>query len=190
MNIIKIDKTKDPEDFRMYEAQDPVRNFTDKQSFNLKFPEVEKLTLDNIFYDENGYTINKSPIPENTTEISINGFCLPMAKSGGVTTAKTFQENSLMLVYYDGLNENGDNHAKNPPGLHGIDLAEQNKEWYMNRLTNWIYRWAFRILKSQMRKFNIRSEIFAYNKKHWIKSWVKNSESKKYYSVEIETETF
>lgn len=190
MNIIKIDKTKDPEDFRPYEVDEPLRNFAEKQSFNLKFPTVEGLLLEDIFYDENGYTLNKTPVPEGTTEIPINGFCLPLEKISGITTAKTFQENSLMLVYYEGLNENGDNHAKNPPGLHGKELAENNKEWFMNRLTNWIFRWTFTIYKSKLRKFNIRSEIFAYNKKHWIKSWVKNSISKKKYSVEIETETY
>ena len=49
MNIIKIDKTKDPEDFRPYEVEEPLRNFTEKQSFNLKFPEVEGFSLEKHF---------------------------------------------------------------------------------------------------------------------------------------------
>ncbi|WP_300685868.1 hypothetical protein [Chryseobacterium sp.] len=190
MNRIRIDKTKEPEDFRIYEIADPVRDFTEKQSFNLKFPKVEGLELDDIYYDESGFKLNKSPIPEGTTEIPINGFCLPLKKVKGVTTAQTYRENSLMLVYYEGLNEYSDNSAKNPPGMHGNELAQENEEWYMNRLTNMIFRWTFTILRTKLRKYNIRSEIFAYNKKHWIKSWVKNSVSKKKYSVEIETETF
>jgi len=190
MNVIRIDKTKDPEDFRKYEISDPVRKFTDKQSFILKFPEVEGVNLENIYYDETGYFINKQPVPESTTEIPINGFCLPLEKFRGVTTAKIFRESSLMLVYYDGLDNNGDNHAKNPVGLHGTTLALQNKDWYMNRLTNMLFRWVFKIPKSKMRNYNIRTEIFCYQKKHWIKSWVKNTENTNYYSVEIETETF
>ena len=95
-----------------------------------------------------------------------------------------------MLVYYDGLNSQGDNHAKNPDGLHGTALAESVKDWFLNRLTNFTFKWTFTASRSKIRKFNIRSEIYAYGKKHWIKSWVKNSISDKSYSIEIETETY
>ena len=74
--------------------------------------------------------------------------------------------------------------------MHGIAFAESVKDWYLNRLRNLTFKWSFKILKSKLRRYNIRSEIFAYNKKHWIKSWVKNSESDKYYTIEIETETY
>ncbi len=191
MNRIVIDKTKEPEDFREFEIEDPFRSRNDKRYFNLKFPEIDGLAVDSVFFDENGYQLNASTIPKDSTEISINGFCLPITTFRATTTVKAFQEkNTLMLVYYDGLDINGDNHAKNPAGLHGNEFAESVKEWYLNRLTNFTFRWTFSALKSKIRKYNIRSEIFAYNKKHWIKSWVKNSISDKYYSIEIETETF
>lgn len=191
MNRIVIDKLKEPDDFRDFEIEDPIRKRNDKKYFNIKFPDIEGVQLDDIFFDENGYQLNKAVLPKDTTEIVINGFCLPLEVFRAVTTAKVYDEgNSLMLVHYDGLDENGDNHAKNPTGLHGTYFADSVKDWFLNRLTNFTYRWTFLISKSKIRKYNIRSEIFAYNKKHWIKSWVKNSVSKKYYSVEIETETF
>lgn len=191
MNRIVIDKTKEPDDFREFEIEDPIRSRNDKQYFNITFPKIDGVELDDVFFDESGYRFNVTPVPKDTTQIDINGFCLPLTTFRATTTAKTFQETStLMLVYYDGLDSNGDNHAKNPAGLHGTEFAESVKDWFMNRLTNFTFRWTFFALKSKIRKFNIRSEIFAYNKKHWIKSWVKNSVSDKYYSVEIETETF
>jgi len=191
MNRIIIDKTKEPEDFRETEVEDPDRNRNDKTYFNIKFPEVEGVDLPSVFFDENGYELNRLVVPKDTTEIQINGFCLPLVDFRAVRTAKALTEtNSFMLVYYDGLDNNGDNHAKNPDGLHGIAFAESVKDWFLNRLRNWTFKWSFKILKSKLRKYNIRSEIFAYNKKHWIKSWVKNSESDQYYMVDIETETY
>lgn len=191
MNRIIIDKLQEPEDFREFEVDDPIRNRNDKQYFNLKFPTVEGLGIDSVFFDENGYQLNKSPLPKESTEILINGFCLPVETFRAVTTAKVYDESgAFMLVHYEGLDQNGDNHAKNPPGLHGNELAASVQDWFLNRLTNYTYKWTFLISKSKIRKYNIRSEIYAYNKKHWIKSWVKNSVSKKYYTVEIETETF
>lgn len=191
MNRIVIDKTKEPEDFREFQIEDPFRHRNDKQYFNIKFPDIEGVEIDDVFFDETGYSLNKTNPPKESTEITINGFCLPLETFRATTTAKVFLESStLMLVYYDGLDNNGDNHAENPNGLHGIYFAESVKDWFLNRLTNFTFKWTFDILKSKLRKFNIRSEIFAYNKKHWIKSWVKNSISDKYYSVEIETETF
>lgn len=190
MNRIKIDKTQEPEDFREFEVEDPVRSKTQKQAFLLKFPEVEELDLDSIFFNDKGYSLNPVNTPTDTTEININGFCLPIETFRGTSTAKVFKENALMLVYYNGLDANGNNHASNPQGLHGKLFAESVKDWYINRLTNFTYKWTFVAHRSKLRKFNIRSEIFAYNKKHWIKSWVKNSISENYYSVEIETETY
>ena len=191
MNRIVIDKTKEPEGFQEFEIEDPFRSKNDKKYFNLKFPEVKGVNIENIFFDESGYQLNVSSVPKDTTEISINGFCLPTTTFRSNTTVKVFDEGAaLMLIYYDGLNNNGDNHAKNPDGMHGIALAEELKDYFLSRLTNFIFKWGFIALKSKLRKFNIRSEIYAYKKKHFIKSWVKNSLSDKYYSVEIETETY
>lgn len=191
MNKIIIDKTKEPEDFREYEIEDPERNPNEKQFFNLKFPDISDLSIPDIFFHEKGYELDKTNLPKETTEIPIDAFCLPLETFRGVKTAKVYDQTStLMLVYYDGLDQNGDNHATNPSGLHGKELAESVKEWFLNRLRNYVFKWTFTILKSKIRKYNIKSEILAYNKKHWIKSWIKNSISEDEYSVEIETETF
>ena len=143
-----------------------------------------------MFFQEKGYQLNPTSIPKETTEVSINGFCLPLDTFRSVTTAKSFKESSLMLVHYEGLDKYGNNHATNPKGLHGKEFAESVKDWYLNRLTNYSFKWTFTASVSELRNYNIRSEIFAYNKRHWIKSWVKNAISDKHYSVEIETETY
>ena len=135
MNLIKIDHSLDAVDFRGFEVEKPLRKFTDKQSFNIKFPETDLAIFDNIFFNENGYTLNGTG-DKNTSEITINGFAVPLAIFRGTTTAKIAQENSvLQLVYYDGL-KNGLNHAQNPNGLHGIYIAEHLKPWFVNRVTN------------------------------------------------------
>ena len=131
MNLIRIDKMKEPEDFRAFEVENPIRKFTDKEYFHLKLPEVEGMENRNIFFNESGYQLNPAFVPENTTEITINGFCLPMAFFRGANTAKACKESSLMLVYYAGLDRDGDNHATNPKGLEGEECAEHLKHWYM-----------------------------------------------------------
>lgn len=189
MNIIKVDKTIPTVPFEEFEVPDPIRTFNDKSFFNLKFPDVEDIQTQNIFIDDQGYHMNYKDVPSDATEININVFCLPMTYFRGVYTAKAYSENALMLVYYDGL-KNGDNNASNPEGLMDESLAQNLVGWYKNRLTNFSYKWKFVVPKNKIRKYNIRSEISCYNKKHWIKSWTKKSLSDTLYLVEIETETF
>lgn len=193
MNIIRLadGNTNELIDFRAFEVDDPLRTFNDKISFNIKFPEHESVELQNIYFDEKGYHLNKKNIPDEATEISINAFCLPLTHFRGAYTAKVFDEAStLMLVYYDGLNTEGNNHATNPPGLMDENLAQHLKSWYMNRLTNYSYKWSFITEKNKIRKYDIRSEIFCYGKRHLIKSWTKRSLSETLYIVEMETETY
>lgn len=108
----------------------------------------------------------------------------------GAWTAKACDDTALMLVHYDGLNDYGDNHASNPPGLIDENLAKHLNPWFQNRLTNYVYKWTFITEKNKIRKYNIRSEIFCYGKRHQIKSWTKKSLSESLYSIEIETETY
>lgn len=195
MNTIKIANSQSPSassllDFRAFEVENPTRMFNDKVSFNLTFPEVEGSELSNIYIDEKGYHINHKSVPESATEISINVFALPMTMFRGAWTAHAKQESALMLVHYNGLDENGDNHATNPAGLLGEDLTKHLMPWFENRLTNFAYKWSFIAKKNALRKFNIRSEIFCYGKRHLIKSWTKKSLSEDLYLVEIETETY
>ncbi|MDR7694853.1 hypothetical protein RIU14_08735 [Riemerella anatipestifer] len=190
MNKIKIDKYKEPEDFRMFEVENPTRFFNDKVSFNITFPDEESVVTKNIYFDETGYRLNYRSVPETATEININVISLPFMMFRSVFTAKAINSNALMLVYYDGLDNNGNNHAQNKKGLMDEELAKYLEPWFMNRLTNFRYKWTFICEKNKIRNFNIRSAIFAYNRKHWIKSWTKKSLTNNLYSIEIETETF
>ena len=190
MNRIVVDKKAEPEDFTQYEIDDPIRSKNDKRYFYIKFPDSENTTSENVLFSNGTYQLNPGSVPSDATTIDINGLCLPLTTFRANTTAKALDESALMLVYYDGLDMNGNNHAKNPAGLNGAHFAEDNKDWYLNRLTNFTFKWTFTINKNKMRRFNIRSEIYAFQKKHWIKSWVVNSISDLNYSVEIETETF
>lgn len=197
MNTIKLSNqspTANSEiiDFRMFEVENPLRMFNEKVSFNITFPDDESSEMKNIYFDEKGYQINYKNVPTTATEISINAMCLPMTMFRGTWTAKASKSNAsaLMLVYYDGLNEYGDNHAKNPEGLIDENLAKYLAPWFKNRLTNFVYKWTFITEKNKIRKFSIRSEIFCYGKRHLIKSWTKKSLSETLYAVEIETETY
>ena len=192
MNTIKVIQNDGTqlEDFRQFEVENPTRLFNDKVNFNITFPENDAVEIKNIFFDENGYHINEKNTPKKTTEISINIFTLPMVLFRGAWTAKACDDTALMLVHYDGLNDYGDNHASNPPGLIDENLAKHLNPWFQNRLTNYVYKWTFITEKNKIRKYNIRSEIFCYGKRHQIKSWTKKSLSESLYSIEIETETY
>lgn len=191
MDRIKIDKSIDPMDFREFEIENPMRKKNDKTAFHFKFPEVDDAKDASILIDEQGTHINPVAIPKNTTEISINGMVLPRFSFRATTTAKALKENNmLLLVEYKGTEINGTNNTIREDRLHGKAFADSVKDWYMNRLTNFSFKWSFICKKSSLRNFNIRSSIFCYQKKHWIKSWTKRTISPKLYSVEIETETF
>lgn len=188
MNYIKIENNGEAVDFREFEAENPVRKFTDKQSFLIKFPETELSDFENIYFDETGYVLNGNA-NKNTSEISLDGFAVPLAIFRGTTTAKPEQDGSVFqMVYYDGLDGNGYNHAKNPPGFHGIYMAEHLKPWFVNRVTNIGFTWNFITRKNRIRNINIRSEIFCYGKRQWIKTLTKNQITPTTYAVQITTE--
>ncbi|CAI9673195.1 hypothetical protein [Elizabethkingia anophelis] len=188
MNRINIQPNDDVIDFRGFEIEKPTRKFTDKQSFLIKFPETDGEVSEDIFFDENGYQIGKKG-NETTTEVSINVYPVKVKTYRAIATAKPVPDGSMLqLVYYDGLNSTGDNHAKNPTGLSGKEIAEDLKTWYINRVTNNGFTWSFLVEKNKIRNVNIRSEIYAYGRRLWIKQIVKNSISATSYQVEITTE--
>lgn len=188
MNRIKINSNVDPVDFREFEVDKPLRRFTDKQSFILKFPDSDFTVFESIFFDEKGYKINGLQ-NKNTSEIAINGYAVPMAVFRGTTTAKISEDSGvLQLVYYNGLNASGYNHATNPIGLHGVELAEDLKPWFINRVTNIGFQWTKIVQKSQIKDIDIRTEIFCYGKRQWFKTITKNQITPNVYSIEFITE--
>ena len=188
MNFIKIDKSRDPIDFTEFEIEKPTRKFTDKESFILKFPDNDLAKFDNIFFDENGFQLNATQ-NKNTSEITINGFAVPLVTFRGTTTAKITDDNNLLqLVYYDGLTPSGYNHASNPNGLHGEYIAKELLPWFKNRVVNIGFQWTIVVPKQKLRNINIRTEIFCFGKKQWFKSITKNQITSDIYSVEFITE--
>ena len=188
MNRINIQPNEDIIDFRVFEIDKPTRIFTDKQSFLLKFPEIDGELSEDIFFDENGYQIGKKG-SETTTEIAINVYPVKIKTYRAIATAQPVPDGSMLqLVYYDGLNNSGDNHAKNPLGLTSKEIAEDLKKWYINRITNNGFTWSFLVEKNRIRNVNIRSEIYCYGRRLWIKQLVKNSVSPNVYQLEITTE--
>lgn len=188
MNYIKIAPGEDPVDFRKFEIEKPLRKFTDKQSFIVKFPDADVAQFDSIYFDENGYKLNGIQ-NKNTSEITINGFAVPLSTFRGTTTAKVEEENSLLqLVYYNGLNATGLNHATNPKGLHGEELALFLQPWFTNRVTNIGFQWTVIVPKSQIKNIDIRTEIFCYGKRQWFKTMTKSQLTANVYSIEFVTE--
>jgi len=188
MNYIKIAPGEDPVDFRNFEIEKPLRKFTDKQSFIIKFPDTDVAQFDSIYFDENGYKLNGIQ-NKNTSEITINGFAVPLATFRGTTTSKiTDDANVLQLVYYDGLNAAGYNHATNPKGLHGDEIARFLQPWFTNRVTNIGFQWTKIVSKNQIKNIDIRTEIFCYGKRQWFKTITKNQITANVYSIEFVTE--
>ena len=188
MNKIKIDRSVDPVDFTDFEIEKPLRKFTDKQSFIIKFPSNDLADFDNIYFDENGYVLNGLP-NSNTSEITINGFANPLATFRGTTSAKVINDsNVLQLINYDGLNASGLNHATNPEGLHGVVLAEELKPWFVNRVTSLGFQWTVIVPKYKVRNIDIRTEVYCYGKRQWFKTITKNQLTPDVYSIEFVTE--
>lgn len=187
MNRISI-KNLPLVDFRMFEVESPTKRFSHKKSFLLSYASLDSGELDTAFIDEKGIKINGIP-KEETTELKINGYCLPIELYRGRRTAAIKKEDTsiLGLIYYDGL-YNNDNYAQNPAGLHLPEILDVWGDWLKMRIENSELKWSFIAKKNALRHINIRDTLYAYGQKLWIKEITKNILNEQMYQVEIVTE--
>lgn len=177
--------------FEFAEVKTPKRNLLQKRTFLLKHTEIDgDKQLNSMFYEKSGATINKAAV-EDTNEIEINGYPMPIEKvklnSEATASVKRDDSSCLALVFYNGL-VNGQNNATNKPQATFPDLFYSNWEkWLRQRVNGVEYNWKFQV-KADDLKVKISDYINCYKNIHIITSWTKDY-SEDTYTIDITTET-
>lgn len=190
MNKLKPSSINKLTDISSFVVDEPTKTFTKKRSYHISFTDMddEKDNLDSCYIDEEGIKINGVQ-KEETNEIKINGYCLPIESFNGIRTAAIKKDDNsiLSLIYYDGL-YNNDNLAQNPPGLAFPELLLTFEEWYKMRINSTEYRWSFIVNKNRFRHIGMRDTMYGYKRKLWIKDITKNVLNERFYKIDIVTE--
>lgn len=193
MNRIKVEERIHAKDFRPWEVREPKKTFLTKQSYLIKFPEMDDKAyqLPVVQVTADSYQVlnaQEATQLTNVTEIQIGGYCLPrvMYKGEYTAVARKGGEQTIGLIWYDGLH-NGQNHAGFRKALTPPLVAEYWKDWYKMRIAAAEYTWSFVCNKNQFRHIALRDTILAYNQRMLIKSLNKSVLDKEHYQVEITT---
>lgn len=186
MDVLTKKNTSIDFDISAFEVANPVKTFVNKRSYNIVFPDLDD-AIDNIYIDERGVKIGGTP-SEETSEIRIDGYCLPVRNFRGTITALPQISNAgLMLIYYDGL-VGEQNLAQEVPGLMPPEVLKHWQEWYQMRIDSNGIRWSFFANKNKWRHIDIRSTLYAYGHKLWIKEITKEVLNAQMYKIDINTE--
>lgn len=195
MNHIKVEERTHAKDFRPWEVREPKKSFLSKQSYLIKFPEMDDKAyqLPVVQVTDNSYQVLKADEANtltNVTEVQIGGYCLPRIMYEGIYTAiaRKSGEQTIGMIWYDGLH-NGQNNAGFRKTLTPPLVAEYWKDWYKMRIAATEYTWSFVCNKNQFRHIALRDTILAYNQRMLIKSINKSVLDKEHYQVEITTIT-
>ena len=188
MNRIRLEERSLAKDFRSWEVQEPKKNFLTKQSYLIKFPEMDDKSyqLPIVQVTDNSYQVlspQEASKLTDVTEVKIGGYCLPrvMFKGNYAPIARKSGEATIGLIWYDG-NNGGFRKALTPPLV-----AEYWKEWYKMRIAAAEYTWSFVCNKNRFRHIALRDTILAYKQRMLIKSINKTVLDKEHYQVEITT---
>lgn len=193
MNRIKVEERTHAKDFHPWEVREPKKTFLTKQSYLIKFPEMDDKAyqLPVVQVTADSYQVlnaQEATQLTNVTEIQISGYCLPRIMYEGYYTAiaRKSGEQTIGMIWYDGLH-NGQNHAGFCKTLTPPLVAEFWKDWYKMRIAAAEYTWSFVCNKNQFRHIVLRDTILAYNQRMLIKSLNKSVLDKEHYQVEITT---
>lgn len=190
MNKLATSTSKELKDFTSFLSTKPTKSFLKKRSFLISFPEMDNEVdnLDSVYIDENGVKIN-GVANEDTSNVKINGYVLPIEVFKGVATAAIKKSDSsiLSLIYYDGL-VNGQNLAKKSLGLNFPQLLNSLVDWYEMRINTTEIKWSFIVNKNKFRHINLRDNLYGYSQKLWIKEITKNVIDERNYQIDIVTE--
>ena len=188
MNRIRLEERSLAKDFRSWEVREPKKNFLTKQSFIIKFPDMDDKSyqLPIVQVTDNSYQVlspQEASKLTDVTEVQIGGYCLPrvMFKGNYAPIARKSGEATIGLIWYDG-NNGGFRKALTPPLV-----AEYWKEWYKMRIAATEYTWSFVCNKNRFRHIALRDTILAYKQRMLIKSINKTVLDKEHYQVEITT---
>ncbi|KFF26846.1 hypothetical protein [Chryseobacterium vrystaatense] len=195
-NVISMNRIGDKEpnnikNFEVSEIKSPKRNLLQKRSYVLKNTDLEDFKLNSIYFDKDGVTINKEE-NDNTTVIEINGYPLPVEKRKELSplTASVKKDSSsvLALVFYNGLDNSGQNNAIAKPQATFPDLFYSNWEkWLRQRVNGSEFNWKFQIPADDL-EVKISDYIKCYNNIHIITGWTKDL-NEGTYEIDITTET-
>lgn len=194
MNKIVGQIPDEPKDFRNYEIPHPKRTFLSNKVFYLKFQDLDNgEKLDAVLYDSKGLKINGTPPKENVNTIEINGYPMPVAKYKEHHTptawVKRDTDNTLALVYYDGLVD-GINNAQNPVGVAFPEVFHSHWEtWLKQRIVSEEYQWKFYANAELFSGYSVKDYIYCYHNHHIIKNINKDKVGDNTYEIEITTET-
>lgn len=193
MNRIKVEERTHAKDFRPWEVREPKKTFLTKQSYLIKFSEMDDKAyqLPVVQVTADSYQVlnaQEATQLTNVTEIQIGGYCLPLIMYEGYYTAiaRKSGEQTIGMIWYDGL-YNGQNHAGFRKTLTPPLVAEYWKDWYKMRIAAAEYTWSFVCNKNQFRHIALRDTILAYNQRMLIKNLNKSVLDKEHYQVEITT---
>ncbi|MEF9919319.1 MAG: hypothetical protein RR790_08675, partial [Eubacterium sp.] len=145
MNRLGKNEPTNIQNFTEFAVKNPKKTFLQKRSFLIKFPEMDApYKMDSMYYDHKGQKINGLK-KDDTTEIEINGYPLPVAKpkeESEATAIDVLQASDVVgLVYYDGL-VNGQNNSKHVPGCAHPELFQKNFLTFLRqRTTGRGYSW-------------------------------------------------
>ncbi|CAA0156137.1 hypothetical protein [Tenacibaculum maritimum] len=190
MNKLRFKGFSSMKDFSVFASEEPTRTFSKKRGYAIVFPTMadEADNLPSIVIDQDGVRLNGVQ-KEETSEVKINGYCLPVEEFKGkkVAVSKVDSNNILALITYEGLSQ-GDNSPLSDSNLSPQGILPFMTEWYKMRINTNEIKWSFIILKNKFRNIQIRDVLYAYQQKLWIKEITKNVLNERYYQVEITTE--
>ncbi len=183
MNKIEKAYNQPAKDATSLGVDSPKVTITDNQSFRFSFPEIDNYKIDSIFVDKEGVRLNKKA-KETTTEIKIDGFCLPVRKFRGKITAHSKFAADDLLNLVD-CRFTSSNLVKEHGKLMPPAVIKDMTPWYLKRVTEKTFKWSFVVNKNRFKEFSIKDTLHVKNKNFWIKEWVKTSINETTYLVEI-----
>ena len=188
MNRIHTENRLQMKDFRPFAIKDPKKTLTTKESYLIKFPDMDeaKFNYPAVLIDENGMQLSQGE-QQGSTQVNIEGYCLPKVLYKGEHSCIPRKNggNVLGLIWYDGLRYGNKNEGETREELLPPKVTKYWEEWYKMRLSSYELSWSFIANKNQIREFALRDTLYVYGQRFFIKSITKNTLSRECYQVEI-----
>ena len=153
-----------------YEIKDPSRKFYQDKNFILKFQDVdsEDVKFESLYIDSSGTRSSSFSKDENSNEIVIDAYPLPMSQKGTVQTAWLFEDNKskLALALYSGLS-GGINKCSDPYQLLIPAVYENDYQvWIDFRINSEGVEWTFICDPNLAAALKKNSRIYAYGRNY------------------------
>ena len=188
MNRIHTENRLQMKDFRPFAIKDPKKTLTTKESYLIKFPDMDeaKHNYPAVLIDENGMQLSQGE-QQGSSQVNIEGYCLPNVLYRGERSCIPRKNggNVLGLIWYDGLRYGNKNEGETREELLPPKVTKYWEEWYKMRLSSYELSWSFIANKNQIREFALRDTLYVYGQRFFIKSITKNTLSRECYQVEI-----